>query len=138
MTYRRLICLLLILVVPGTALSETICWIDRVTAESLGVRVFFHMDPAIYVISGAVVAQKSGVPPRRFTIKEGRVNWQNGDSEAGLLLKPGESAPLMMAVENSCRISFAQVQGHRGIRAVASFTVPGADPSDFEKFIWAD
>lgn len=138
MTYRRLIYFLLTVVVPGTALSETVCWIDRVTAEDLGVRVFFHAEPAINVISGAVVAPKSGVPPRRFTIKEGRVNWQNGDSEAGLLLKPAESAPLMMAAENSCRISFQQVPDHRGIRAVASFTIPGADPSDFEKFIWAD
>lgn len=134
MNRLRLCCILLTLAVPGTALAEAICWIDRVLAESPGVRVFFHRES----LGGTVVSSNEGVPRRSFGIKEGRVIWMNGDTEAGLLLKPDESASLIMAVENSCTIHFDEQSGHLGITAVASFTIPGANPTAVTKFIRAE
>jgi hypothetical protein len=77
------------------------------------------------ILGGVVVAENEATPRRRFRIEAGQVHWDNGATEPSLPLKPGEWAPLIAGVENTCRISFDEQLGQRGVAAEASFTPPG-------------
>jgi uncharacterized membrane protein len=131
-----LLCVLLMLVIPGEALAGTICWVARVVTDSQGVRIFFESYHNM-TIGGAVVTANEATARRRFRIEAGQVHWENGDTEPSLLLKPGEWAPLSAGVENTCRIGFDEQSGHRGVAAEASFTPPG-QPMNAKQFIPAE
>lgn len=133
MNYRVLSCVLLVLFAPAAAAGGRICWIDRVVAEGAGIRVFFGAD--IDYVFGAVVTNTPKALPRRFKIAKGLIRWENGDTELGLLLKPGESAPMSVGPENNCKISFGDELGHRGLTAEASFALPGEEPQSVKEFI---
>ncbi len=137
MNYRRalLLCALSVLM-SSEPRAATICWISRVATDSQGVRVFFQAYPTM-IIGGAVETANEATPRRRFRIKAGQVHWENGDVEPSLLLKPGEWAPLIAGVENTCRLSFDEQLGHRGVSAGASFSPPG-QPMTARKFIRAE
>ena len=131
-----LLCVPLLLMISGQALAGTICWMERVVTDSQGVRIFFHPYHNM-TFGGAVVTANEAAPRRRFRIEAGQVHWENGDAEPSLLLKPGEWAPLIAGVENTCRISFAEQLGQRGVTAEASFTPPG-QPMTAKQFIRAE
>ena len=131
-----LLCVLMVLMIPRESLAGTICWMSRVLTDSQGVRIFFQPYTNM-IIGGAVVTENKATPRRRFRIEEGQVHWETGDIEPSLLLKPGESAPLIAGVENTCRISFDEQLGHRGVTAEASFTPPG-QPMSAKQFIRAE
>ena len=111
--------------------GQHICWIDRVVIEGAGVRVLFS--PSGYNIAGGTHSQG------RFVIGHGHITWLFGPkdrtSEPGLLLMNGESAFLIQGVEDTCEITFAEMDGHIGITAHASFSVPGVPPSNTTVFI---
>jgi hypothetical protein len=66
------------------------------------VRIFFQLLPATRILGGTVVAPNTSTPRRWFKIQGGLVHWENGDTEPGLLLKPGETAPLTSTPEDNC------------------------------------
>jgi hypothetical protein len=136
--YQRIILLgvLSMLMIPGKAPAVTICWMSRVVTDSQGVRIFFQQYHNM-ALSGAVVTANEAAPRRRFRVEAGQVHWENGDTEPSLLLKPAEWAPLIAGVENTCRISFDEQLGHRGVSAEASFTPPG-QPMTAKQFIRAE
>jgi hypothetical protein len=98
--YQRitLLCVLLMLMIPGEAPAVTICWMARVVTDSQGVRVVFESFHDMTLIGEVVTANKAA-PPRRFRVEAGQVHWENGATEPSLLLKPAEWAPLIAAVE---------------------------------------
>jgi hypothetical protein len=109
---------------------------ERVVSDSQGVRIFFDSYHNM-TFGGAVVTANEATSRRRLRIEEGQVHWKNGDTESSLLLKPGEWASLIAGVENTCRISFDEQLGHRGVTAEASFTPPG-QPMSAKQFIRAE
>jgi hypothetical protein len=109
-----------------------ICWIDHVTRDVSGVRVFFSTNADIWGQFGHRPADNE----RRYSVRQGRVVWPDRE-EAALLMQPGEISMVIGGVENTCEIAFAVVDGHVGISARASFTPPGAQ-SHAGTFIPAD
>ena len=111
--------------------GPNICWIDKVVIEGKGVRVLFS--PSGYNITGEIGANS------RFVIGHNDITWLVGPkesrSEPGLLLRDKQSALLIQGVEDSCAIAFATMDGHIGITAHASFSLPGAPARDKTVFI---
>ncbi len=129
-------CFLMLLVLTPicapTFAGNYICWIDHVTTDASGVRVFFNTNAGIWGQFGHRPAENE----RRYSVRQGRVVWPDRE-EAALLMQPGEMSLVVGSVENTCEIAFAVVDGHVGIAAQASFTPPGVQ-SHAGTFIPAD
>jgi hypothetical protein len=127
--------LTLIILMPicaPTFAGTSICWIDHVTSDVSGVRVFFRTNADIW----GQLGHRPGENERRYSVRQGRVVWPDRE-EAALLMQPGEMSMVVGGVENTCEIAFAVVDGHVGISARASFTPPGVQ-SHADTFIPAD
>ena len=120
------------LVCAPTFAGTHICWIDHVTSDVSGVRVFFSTKADIWGRFGHRAADNE----RRYSVRQGRVVWPDRE-EAALLMRPGEISTVIGGVENTCEIAFAVFDGHVGISARASFTPPGVQ-SHSGTFIPAD
>lgn len=121
----------MLLCVPTYA-GTSICWIDHVTGDVSGVRVFFRNNADIWGRLG----HRPGENERRYSVRQGRVVWPDRE-EAALLMLPGETSMVVSGVENTCEIAFAVVDGQVGISARANFTPPGVQ-SHAGTFISAD
>jgi hypothetical protein len=108
------------------------CWIDHVTSDVSGVRVFFSANADIWGKFGHRPVENE----RRYSVRQGRVVWPDRE-EAALLMQPGEISMVVGGAENTCEIAFAVVDGHVGISARASFTPPAVQ-SNASTFIPAD
>ena len=127
--------LTLIILMPicaPTIAGTYICWIDHVTSDVSGVRVFFSTNADIWGQFGHRPAENE----RRYSVRQGRVVWPDRE-EAALLVQPGETSMVIGGVENTCEIAFAVVDGRVGISARASFSPPGVQ-SHAGTFIPAD
>jgi hypothetical protein len=134
-SYMARLFLTLIILMPicaPTFAGTSICWIDHVTGDVSGVRVFFRKNADIWGRLG----HRPGENERRYSVREGRVVWPDRE-EAALLVQPGETSMVIGGVENTCEIAFAVVDGQVGISARASFTPPGVR-SYADTFIPAD
>jgi hypothetical protein len=120
-----------ILVTLPALAGPNICWIDRVVSEGSAVRVLFSRSG--YNIIGANKSQG------RFVIGYNDITWLSGPkertTEPGLLLMQNESAALIQGVEDTCMITFAEMDGRKGVTAHASFSVPPAPPTEETVFI---
>jgi hypothetical protein len=122
--------LLAILVTFPALAGPNICWIDRVVSEGSAVRVLFSRSG--YII-GRIKSQ------RRFAIGYNDITWLSGPkeraTEPGLLLMQNENAALIQRVEDTCTITFAEMDGRKGVTAHASFSVPTAPPTETTVFV---
>ena len=113
-----------------TSAGPHICWLDKVLTERDGVRVLFsERGPHI----GSTKSQG------KFRIGHNEILWLSGpkerETEPGLLLLKNESAYLIQGPEDLCQISFAEVNGHVGIIADASFGLPPGPMRERKMFI---
>jgi hypothetical protein len=112
--------IILISTCAPTFAGTHICWIDHVTGDVSGVRVFFSTNADIWGQFGRRPTESE----RRYTVRKGHVVWPDRE-EAALLMRPGEMSMVVGGVENTCEIAFAVVDGQVGVSARASFTPPG-------------
>jgi hypothetical protein len=108
-----------------------ICWVEKVSVERDGVRVLFSASGNN--ISGVTKSQG------RFVIGHNEIMWLSGpkerQTEPGLLLHKHESALLIQGPEDICEVTFAALNGHVGITAHASLTLPSLPHGDKKVFI---
>jgi hypothetical protein len=119
------------LVVYPALAGPNICWVDHVLAEGAAVRVLFSRGANI---QGATKSQG------RFAVGSDGITWLSSvnarTTERGLLLKVNESAILLGAIpEDTCTIKFAVIDGHTGVSAHSSFSVPPRPPNEKTVFI---
>ncbi|PYX84865.1 MAG: hypothetical protein DMG70_05390 [Acidobacteria bacterium] len=120
-----------LLMTSPTVAGGYICWIDRVVTEGTAVRILFSRGG--FNITGGAKSQG------RFVIGNTDILWlsgpKDGQTEPGLLLMNNESAILFGGVHDTCIITFAEVDGHIGVTAHSSFSVPPERPSEKTVFI---
>jgi hypothetical protein len=102
-SYMARLFLTLIILMPicaPTFAGTTICWIDHVTGDVSGVRVFFRKNADIWGRLG----HRPGEHERRYSVRQGRIVWPDRE-EAALLVQPGETSMVIGGVENTCELA---------------------------------
>jgi hypothetical protein len=117
---RFFLTLIILMPCAPTFAGAYICWIDHVTTDVSGVRVYFSANADIW----GQFSHRPAESERRYSVRRGRVVWPDRE-DAALLMQPGETSMVIGAIENTCEIAFAVVDGHVGVSARANFTPPG-------------